>query len=100
MRLRGKTAIVTGDASGFGEGIVRKFCAEGAEVMIADLNAEAADRLALELGALACKVDVSDAQEMAALSQAAESSPKWSSTTSSRSTAGRFTMRPGFSCPA
>lgn len=50
MRLNGKTAIVTGGASGFGEGIVRKFVAEGARVLIADLNAEGAAKLAAELG--------------------------------------------------
>jgi NAD(P)-dependent dehydrogenase (short-subunit alcohol dehydrogenase family) len=37
-RLSGKTAIVTGGASGFGAGIVRKFVAEGAQVMIADIK--------------------------------------------------------------
>lgn len=51
MRLKGKTAIVTGGASGFGEGIVRKFVAEGARVMIADLNGEGAQTLAMEMGA-------------------------------------------------
>ncbi|MBB3993432.1 3-oxoacyl-[acyl-carrier protein] reductase [Sulfitobacter undariae] len=51
MRLQGKTAIVTGGASGFGAGIVRKFVAEGARVMIADLNTELAQELAQELGA-------------------------------------------------
>ena len=50
MRLDGKSAIVTGGASGFGEGIVRKFIAEGAKVLIADLNTEGAERLAKELG--------------------------------------------------
>lgn len=60
MRLEGKKAIVTGGASGFGEGIVRKFLAEGAEVMIADLNGEKAAALAEELGCYACAVDVSD----------------------------------------
>ena len=53
MRLDGKTAIVTGGASGFGEGIVRKFLAEGARVMIADLNEEAAEHIAAETGGLA-----------------------------------------------
>ena len=38
LRLSGKRAIVTGGASGFGAGIVRKFLAEGASVMIADIN--------------------------------------------------------------
>ncbi|KAG1648047.1 4-formylbenzenesulfonate dehydrogenase TsaC1/TsaC2 [Nymphon striatum] len=50
MRLSGKTAIVTGGASGFGAGIVRKFHAEGAKVLIADLNTEMGQDLASELG--------------------------------------------------
>ena len=50
MRMKGKTAIVTGGASGFGEGIVRKFAAEGANVVIADINEEAGERIASELG--------------------------------------------------
>lgn len=58
-RLSGKTAIVTGGASGFGAGIVRKFVAEGARVMIADINADGATMLARELGAIAQQVDVS-----------------------------------------
>ena len=60
MRLKDKTAIVTGGASGFGAGIVRKFVAEGARVMIADLNSEGAESLQAELGkaTVACKVNV------------------------------------------
>jgi 3-oxoacyl-[acyl-carrier protein] reductase len=58
-RLSGKTVIVTGGASGFGAGIVRKFVAEGARVMIADINGDAAEALAKELGAIAQQVDVS-----------------------------------------
>ena len=50
MRLKGKKAIVTGGASGFGEGIVRKFVSEGAVVLIADLNIDAAEKLSDELG--------------------------------------------------
>lgn len=73
MRLSGKTAIVTGGASGFGAGIVRKFIAEGARVMIADLNGEAAGELASELGsqALMHLVDVSDAASVDAMAEAA-----------------------------
>ena len=59
MRLAGKVAIVTGGASGFGAGIVRKFAAEGAKVLIADLNLEGAEALARELGQKAAHVDVS-----------------------------------------
>ncbi|MFW8593982.1 SDR family oxidoreductase [Cribrihabitans neustonicus] len=63
MRLTGKTALVTGGASGFGEGIVRKFVAEGARVMIADINGAAAEELAAELGrtAIAQQADVASA---------------------------------------
>ena len=50
MRLQGKVAIVTGGASGFGAGIAHKFVAEGARVMIADLNIDMANALAAELG--------------------------------------------------
>ncbi|MFT4700468.1 MAG: 3-oxoacyl-[acyl-carrier protein] reductase [Yoonia sp.] len=54
MRLNGKVAIVTGGSSGFGAGIVRKFIAEGARVMIADLNIDAAVELGAE--AIICNV--------------------------------------------
>jgi 3-oxoacyl-[acyl-carrier protein] reductase len=50
MRLLGKTAIVTGGASGFGAGIVRKFVNEGARVIIADLNTDMAEELAAQIG--------------------------------------------------
>ena len=72
MRLEGKTAIVTGGASGFGEGIVRKFLAEGAQVMIADINADATAALAEELGVSAYAVDVSDGASVQGMVLAAE----------------------------
>lgn len=71
-RLAGKRAIVTGGASGFGAGIVRRFADEGARVLIADLNADAARTLAAELGAEACGCDVSNADGVAALKASAE----------------------------
>ena len=67
MRLKDKTAIVTGGASGFGAGIVRKFVAEGARVAIADLNGAAAQALANELGAIAIEADVSSDASVSAL---------------------------------
>ena len=72
MRLEGKTAIVTGGASGFGAGIVRKFLAEGAQVMIADVNGDAGSTLAEELGCAACLVDVSDRASVVGLKLAAQ----------------------------
>jgi len=50
MRLSGRTALVTGGASGFGAGIVRRFVEEGARVAIVDRNGAAAKGLANELG--------------------------------------------------
>ena len=59
MRLEGKTAIVTGAASGFGRGIAEKFAAEGARVIVADLNAEGAEEVAQAVLGMAHRVDVS-----------------------------------------
>lgn len=63
MRLAGKTAIVTGGASGFGAGIARKFAAEGAQVMLADLNIDMANELATELGKNVNTVQANVAQD-------------------------------------
>lgn len=73
-RLEGKRAIVTGGASGFGAGIARRFAEEGARVIVADLNFDAARALAAELGDadLGVKVDVSSAADVAALAETAD----------------------------
>jgi len=73
MRLTGKTAIVTGGASGFGAGIVRRFLQEGGRVMVADINGDAAQQFAAEMGdhAIAQQVDVGDGASVAAMTQAA-----------------------------
>lgn len=74
MRLQGKTAIVTGGASGFGAGIVRKFVAEGARVMIADLNEDLGSALVQELGGntLFQQTDVSNGESVAQLAAQAK----------------------------
>lgn len=71
QRLEGKRAIVTGGASGFGAGIARRFAEEGARVIVADLNGDAARALAADLGdaALGQAVDVSSADQVAALAE-------------------------------
>ena len=74
-RLPGKVAIVTGGASGFGEGIARRFAQEGAHVAIADLNEDAAQKLAKELGGLAIRADISRGPDVSALVQAVRA--KW-----------------------
>lgn len=71
MRLEGKTAIVTGAGSGFGAGIARIFAREGAQVMVADINAAAALAIADEIGGIACTVDVANGASVAAMAKAA-----------------------------
>jgi len=69
MRLANERAIVTGGASGFGEGIARRFVAEGARVAIADLDQAKAKALADELGqaCIAVHTDVADGKSVEAL---------------------------------
>ncbi len=68
-QLQNKVAIVTGAASGFGEGIAKAYVAEGAKVVIADLNLEGAQRVAASLGAnaVAVKCDVANQADVKAL---------------------------------
>jgi NAD(P)-dependent dehydrogenase (short-subunit alcohol dehydrogenase family) len=67
--LAGKVAIVTGGASGIGAGIVEKFLAEGARVVIADVERDRGEDLAATLGADAAfrLTDVSDPDQVGAL---------------------------------
>jgi 3-oxoacyl-[acyl-carrier protein] reductase len=71
MRLKDKVAIVTGGASGFGEGIARRFASEGAKVVIADINGEAAEGLAREIGGLAVRADISRGDDVRLLAKEA-----------------------------
>lgn len=48
-RLRNKVAIVTGSASGFGEGIAKRFAAEGCAVLVNDLNRDSGERVGSEI---------------------------------------------------
>ena len=51
MRLKDKTAIVTGAGSGFGEGIAKRFAQEGCKVVVNDLNPQGGERVVAEIRA-------------------------------------------------
>src|SRR3990170_404903 len=65
-RLQDKVAIVTGAASGFGEGMAKRFAEEGAKVVVTDLNAKGAERVASKIGksAIWTQTDVSQKSEL------------------------------------
>jgi 3-hydroxybutyrate dehydrogenase len=73
MRLKDKVAIVTGAASGIGKEIARTYIAEGAKVVIADLNRAGAEAAAAELGgpsrALGLAVDVTNEAQVDAAAE-------------------------------
>jgi 3-oxoacyl-[acyl-carrier protein] reductase len=61
MRLKDKVCVVTGAGSGFGEGIAKRFAEEGGKIVVCDINAAAAERVAGEIaGAIALTADVAD----------------------------------------
>jgi NAD(P)-dependent dehydrogenase (short-subunit alcohol dehydrogenase family) len=63
--------VVTGGASGIGKGIATRLAAEGAQVIIADIQQDAMEAAAAEIGALGVLTDVSDADSVAGLARAA-----------------------------
>jgi len=70
-RLAGKVAVITGAASGIGAATARRFHAEGARLVVSDLNADAGGALARELGAVFVCTDVADPAAVEALMQTA-----------------------------
>ena len=94
MKLKDKVAIVTGGARGIGEAVVRAYSAEGAKVVVADIEIAKAQELASELGAkaLAVQLDVRDSKSIASLISATVA--KFGSVDILYNNAGVFDMGP------
>lgn len=70
-RLRDRVAIVTGASSGLGEATARRFAAEGARVVLSDINGEAGARIAAEIDGRFVRADVTREADVASLVEAA-----------------------------
>ncbi|GAA0987623.1 3-hydroxybutyrate dehydrogenase [Acrocarpospora macrocephala] len=73
--LAGRTALVTGAGSGIGRACARRLAAAGAHVVVVDLHAESAEKVAAELGGTPVTVDLSDPGFMAAIRDQVARSP-------------------------
>ncbi len=71
-RLAGKVAVITGGASGIGEATARLFASEGANLLIADRNAERGPEVASEIGARFIETDVRNGEDVQAMFAAAD----------------------------
>ncbi|MBL8334907.1 MAG: SDR family NAD(P)-dependent oxidoreductase [Rubrivivax sp.] len=71
MQIQGQSAFVTGGGSGLGEAVARELARQGAKVAIIDVNAAGAQRVAAEVGGIACTGDVADAAAVNAALDAA-----------------------------
>jgi len=73
MNIQGHAALVTGGASGLGEATARELARLGAKVAVLDVNLALAEKVATEIGGVACQCDITSAESVtAALSKAAQ----------------------------
>ncbi|HEY4331806.1 MAG TPA: SDR family oxidoreductase [Ilumatobacteraceae bacterium] len=76
-RIEGRVAVITGAGDGIGRGIARRFAAEGAKILVAELNADAGEHVAAELrdslgaDAVAQATDVANKEQVGAMIEAA-----------------------------
>ncbi|MDB5873720.1 MAG: family NAD(P)-dependent oxidoreductase [Ramlibacter sp.] len=66
MNIEGHAALVTGGASGLGEAVARELARLGAKVAVLDLNLEQAQKVAADIGGVACQADITNTESMAA----------------------------------
>ena len=72
MKIQGHAALVTGGGSGLGEATARELARHGAKVAILDINATLAEKVAADIGGIACPCDITQSDSLqAALNKAA-----------------------------
>ena len=71
MKLDGKVAVVTGSGNGIGEAIARRFAAEGARVVVTDIEPEAVSRVADEIGTVGLAADITEPANVRAVAELA-----------------------------
>jgi NAD(P)-dependent dehydrogenase (short-subunit alcohol dehydrogenase family) len=71
MKIQGQAALVTGGGSGLGEATARELARLGAKVAVLDVNEANAQRVAAEIGGIACRCDITDAASLQAALEAA-----------------------------
>jgi NAD(P)-dependent dehydrogenase (short-subunit alcohol dehydrogenase family) len=73
MNIQGQAALVTGGASGLGEATARELARLGAKVAVLDVNLAQAEKVAADIGGVACQCDITNTESLqAALAKAAE----------------------------
>lgn len=72
MQVEGKVVVVTGAGAGIGAALCRRFAAEGARVVLSDLDGAAAERVAAEIGAFPVRCDVGREADILRLIETAE----------------------------
>jgi len=72
MKIQGQAALVTGGGSGLGEAVARELARLGARVAVLDVNAAGAERVAAQIGGLACRCDITDTASVTAALDTAE----------------------------
>ena len=72
MNIDGQVALVTGGGSGLGEAVARELARQGAKVAVLDVNADGAQRVAADIGGVACQCDITDTASVTAALDAME----------------------------
>ncbi|MDM0025851.1 SDR family NAD(P)-dependent oxidoreductase [Variovorax saccharolyticus] len=72
MNIQGQAALVTGGASGLGEATARELARLGAKVAVLDVNASLAEKVAADIGGIACVCDITDTDSVNAALDKAE----------------------------